>query len=349
MKPNYRANAINLIYYFVILGFIAFIAACGSNGDGASPTSVTKANAPQLTEPAKHGGGIGWGNDKCYLCHPIPELKDIHKFSPTLGTSFTKLSDSDTGVCLYCHGTNGLTNITADTYQCTVCHKNSSIVSSADMFDGSNMHDVNGDGTLNNADCIKCHSFSDMNGTMDVNVDLSKSTATYTDATDFCLTCHDGNGGFGITPPVLTYDTDTTNIFDSFVGVGSTTTEMQSTADIHGHGIGATPAFGEFRGSYSNNMVVPCLSCHKVHTSNNVYLITESGSTATLADADAKAASVSVTDNNFTQLCAVCHRSADGAPTDNGLQEVTHTSTSSSTCTNCHYHGAGHGTTSGLF
>lgn len=350
MKPNYKKNYVTLIYYFVALGFIVFIAACGSNGDSKSPVSSAKANAPQLTSPTAHGGGIGWQQKECFLCHPNNELKGIHSFSPTLGDSFTKLGDTETGVCLYCHGSNGLTGITADTYECTRCHENSSIVASADMFGGANMHDVNQDGKLSNADCVTCHSFSDMNGTMDVNVDLSKSTSTYADATDFCLNCHDGNGAYGMMPPVLTYDTETTNIFDSFVGTGSTDADKLATADIHGHGVGATQTFGEFRGTYSNNMVVPCLSCHRAHTSDNSYLITESGSTAAYTDAEAKAAKVTVTSNDFTQLCAVCHQTPSGAPTDNGLTSVTHNSTVSSECTDCHYHGAGHGTTnSGLF
>lgn len=90
-------------------------------------------------------------------------------------------------------------------------------------------------------------------------------------------------------------------------------------------------------------MTVPCLDCHLAHASDNPYIITETGATAQMADDAAKEAAVSVTEHNFTELCAVCHMSEDGAPTDNGLLEVVHTSTYSSTCTDCHYHGSGYG------
>lgn len=347
MKKIYKA-----LIYAALLGVIVLTAACGggNSGDGDSPTTEMKGNAPQLTVPENHYGGTAWGNDKCYLCHNIKKLQDIHAYSPKLAKSFGTLSETDIGACLYCHGTNGLTGITTDTYQCMTCHENADIVSSHDMFGGKNMHDFDGDGKIGNSDCVVCHEWSDMDGKIDVNVDFRKSGTDYVTTNDLCLACHDGNGAFGIMPSVLKFDTEVTNIYSTFIGTGSTSAEMKSTADIHGARIGQGQSFGVFRGSYVNDMELPCLSCHQVHSSDNPYLITESGKTAVNADDTAKNATVSVTENNFTELCAVCHMNPSGADTANGLKEVVHTSTYSSNCTDCHYHGAGHGTdVNGLF
>ncbi|MCD8554992.1 cytochrome c3 family protein [Seleniivibrio sp.] len=347
MKKIYK-----VLTYITVLCVIALTVACGggNSGDMDSPLTERTGNAPQLTVPEAHYGGTAWGNDKCYLCHNIKKLQDIHDYSPKLAASFGKVGETDIGACLYCHGTNGIKGITADTYQCLKCHADSDIVSSHDMFGGSNMHDLDGDGKIGNSDCVVCHDWSDMDGTLDLAVDLTQSGTTYASTNNFCLNCHDGNGAFSIMPSYLTFDTEQTNIYATFMGIGSTDAEMKSTADIHGAKVGQGQSFGVFRGTYANDMVVPCLSCHQVHSSDNPYLITESGKTATLADDTAKSASVSVTTNNFSELCAVCHTNDSGADTTNGLKEVVHTSTYSSNCTDCHYHGAGYGTNvNGLF
>lgn len=335
-----------------IMASLALLTACGSSGDGDSPIRDMKGNAPQLTVPKNHNGGSAWGNDKCYLCHNIKKLKDIHAYNNKLADSFDTVSETDIGACLYCHGTNGIQGITADTYQCLTCHADEAVVGkdSANMFHGANVHDFNGDGKIGNSDCVVCHAWSDMNGTIDPTVDFTAGSSAYTDINSVCLNCHDGNGAFGITPPALKFETEITNLFATFKGLGSTESEMKSTADIHGAKVGVGQSFGVFRGTYTNNMELPCLSCHQVHSSDNPYLITESGKNATLADSDAKNATVKVTENNFSELCAVCHTNPAGADAGNGLKEVVHTSTYSSNCTDCHYHGSGSGTDkNGLF
>ncbi|ADD67575.1 hypothetical protein Dacet_0795 [Denitrovibrio acetiphilus DSM 12809] len=339
------------LFYILTLILVSGVIACGGSntGDGASPVDASKGNAPQLIKPSDHGGGFGWENEKCYLCHTVAELEDAHDFSPNLIDSFGKLDSADTGACLYCHGTNGLSGITAESYQCTKCHADSNIVRSADMFKGHNTHDMNGDGEMTNADCVVCHSFSDMNGEIDVSVDFTKGSTAYTDVSSFCLNCHDGNGAFGIMPPALKFDADTTNLYSTYMGVGETESVQRQTADIHGVKNGNGQSFADFRGLYASNTTVSCLSCHKVHTSDNKYLITDSGESADLADAAALGASVSVKDDDFSELCALCHVTVGGSPTDNGLTGVVHSSTYSSKCTDCHYHGAGYGATEDLF
>ncbi|MGD9807943.1 MAG: hypothetical protein AB7E76_07100 [Deferribacterales bacterium] len=343
---------IKVLLFLTLIIVSSILVACGGAnvGDGSSPTRVTKSTAPQLLEPDDHAGGYGWENDKCFLCHPVVQLQDIHSFSEPLGDSFAKVGDDDIGACLYCHGSNGLSGITADTYQCVTCHQNSSIVSKAGMFSGHNMHDLDHDGQISNSDCVICHSFSDMNGVMDLSIDLTAGGTAYNDTNDFCLACHDGNGAFGVTPPALSVETEVNNIYATYMGVGDTAAAQKLTADIHGIKDGNGQSFADFRGLYAANTTVSCLSCHQVHSSDNEYLITESGESADLADEAALNAHVSVIDSDFSELCALCHATAGGGDTANGLTEVVHTSTYSSNCISCHYHGAGYGaSTADLF
>lgn len=333
------------IYILILITVFAAVSACGSNsGDPESPLRESKSSAPQLLTPGDHAGGYGWDNENCFLCHPVKQLNDIHDYSDSLGASFSKIDADDIGGCLYCHGSNGIENVTAETYDCMVCHENSSIVDTYGMFAGTHQHDVDGSGEMDSADCVVCHSFSDMNGEIELAIDFTKSGTDYADTSDFCLTCHDGNGAFGVMPPALAFEQTETNIYSTYKGTGATAGTQMLTADIHGIKNGDNVGFGELRGDYEPGTEVACLDCHQVHASANPYLITETGSSAELTDDTAQAASVSVTENNFTELCAVCHTNENGAPTDNGLNEVVHTSTYSGTCTNCHYHGAGFGT-----
>ncbi|QAR32572.1 hypothetical protein EP073_03870 [Geovibrio thiophilus] len=333
------------IYCIVSLMILASAAACGSNSSSNSSAQKNAIGIPQLTDSKSHSG---WEREDCSLCHPSNQLDEIHSYNPALADSFKKVDADDIGACLYCHGTNGIKGVTAESYQCTLCHADPSVVASASLFGGhATMHDLDGDGKIGNSDCVICHQYTDMNGAVNFARDFRQSTETYTSATDFCLTCHDGNGAFGITPPVLAFDGDFTNIFDTFRGIAGQTL----TADIHGAKDGLGQTFGQFRpgASYTSAMEIGCTQCHEVHTSDNSYLITRFGESAEDADADALDASVSVTGNNFTELCALCHMSPDGAITGNGLQEVVHPSGYDSNCTNCHYHGAGYGDKTNLF
>jgi len=314
----------------------------GDGGDSSSPGLVVGSmTIPQLVEPTSHGDGTGWKNDQCFLCHPISSLKDIHSYNKKLGESFEKVGENNTGVCFYCHGNNGLDVNTID-YECTLCHENSNIVNSADQFVGIYKHDLTRNGVLGNDDCVICHEISDMNGKIEVGVDFRQSDLNdYKDITDFCLNCHNSYGAFGVKPSELKYDKDFKDIYSTYMGVGSTEEEKKRTADVHGFKDGVPMSFGVFRGEYDYNMEVPCISCHDVHTSDNPYLITQSGAKAELSDKAGKNAEVKVVGNNFSELCAVCHTNPAGNTLPNGLQEVVHTSPYSSNCVECHYHGAG--------
>ncbi len=326
----------------LILIFSFLLISCGGSDNEDSPRLSGSFNPPQLTESTKHYGGQAWESAECFNCHPLSNLDDAHSYNSNLADSFSKVSENDTGVCLYCHGNNGLKNLTAEDYQCELCHENEQIVSSANMFNGVLNHDLNADGFLSNIDCLICHKRSDMNGTVDFSIDFTQSDSDYTNVSDFCLTCHDANGAFEILPPALQFNNDAKNILDTYLGMGTTETEKKSTADVHGAADGVPMSFGTFRGDYDFNMQISCLSCHEVHTSDNKFLIAEDGSNAYLTDSTAKSADIMVFNNNFSEFCALCHTNDNGSIAGNGLKEVVHDSPVSTNCTECHYHGAGY-------
>jgi predicted CXXCH cytochrome family protein len=347
-----RSNAVKRFFHYILCFMILIaVAACGGGlKDGKSVYNPDKGNVPQLTVDSHKGGNE---QRNCFVCHSGKTLRDKHEYNKKLANSFNFLgqSETDTGVCLYCHGENNVIEvITDDSYKCTFCHANPKIVASATLFDGHmQAHAFNGSGKLNNSDCMTCHEFSDMDGNIRYDIDFTKSGTTYASSTEFCLYCHDGSGAFGIAPSnELKFDADFTNIHDTYKGLGGNA----FTADIHGAKDGRTglgQPFGEFRGTYEGSMEISCLSCHEVHTSTNSYMITRFGDSAELADDTARNAQVSVHGNNFTELCALCHYTPGGIPTDNGLVEVRHGSEYDSDCTKCHYHGAGYGDKTDLF
>lgn len=340
-----RSNAVKKLFYSALCFFVlTAVSACGGGlKDGDSVYVAGKGTVPQLKVESHKGG---YGQKNCFTCHSGQTLDKAHRYNTSLAKSFNSLATDDTGVCMYCHGSNGVT-VTVEEYQCIYCHANPSIVASANLFDGHmQAHAFNGSGSYTNSDCVTCHKFSDMDGNVNYSIDFQSGT-TFTNSTDVCLYCHDGSGAFGQKPGDLKFDTDFNNIHDTYKGLGG----QAITADIHGAKDGKGQSFGEFRpgSTYTSGMEVPCLACHEVHTSDNSYMITRFGDSAELADDAARNAQVSVEGNNFTQLCALCHYTPGGITTDNGLVEVDHLSGYSSNCTDCHYHGAGYGDKTDLF
>jgi len=332
---------IRFVYYALIL-FLVYGCGGSNTSDKASPVWPDESfNPPRLVDSTAHGAGVGWGKSNCISCHPYTFLKTAHKYSPSLGESFEKVGADNTGVCLYCHGSNGIENLTADNYQCVLCHTENGVLHDGVKSSGAYKHDVNSDGIFNNADCLDCHKTSDMNGILKPDIDFDMIFNDIKTVNDFCLKCHGFDGFNGIYGPQLIFEKDFLNIEETFIGRYLD----NSTADVHGYGIGHKTSAGTFRGNYKNNMVIPCISCHEVHTSKNPYLIAESGKNAVYSDDEGKNAVISTTEENFTELCAVCHTSPEGIDTpttNNGLKEVYHSGPFSNNCTECHYHGAGY-------
>lgn len=338
-KRLMEGDVAKILYPIIFLVTILFIISCGSSGgDHPSPTySDNNFVAPQLVSPASHAGGIGWNKSNCIQCHTADKIKAIHSFNPNLYESFKSIGFDHIGACLYCHNTNGL-SVSDESYECILCHTDRFATKSPLDLNKKNIHDVNGDKKFTDSDCLICHKSSDMNGKFNPAVDFNFQM-NFTSTTELCLNCHSPSGYSGIVPPPLKYESVISTIYETFKGVGGNL----DMADVHGYGIGVGQRFAVFRGSYTNGMIVDCISCHTPHASKNSYLIVENGQSAILTDFAAKQASVTVNDNNFSELCAVCHKSnKDNAPLlSNGLEEVVHDSPYSDNCTDCHFHGAG--------
>jgi len=354
------------------LALLLALSACGSSspeGSGDSPAGAIAASI--FTNSLQHAGGQGWKRVDCFACHPMLSLAANHRRVPRIWDSLNTLGTDAQDACMACHGTNGLAPEAGGVKRCLICHGRADIFpptafGDAAMFSKAKIHDITGSGTLDDAVCIVCHDRSDMNGTIDPAVDLTNfGGLTYSGTNDFCLSCHDTNGAAGIVPPRLIFDNLTfldnlliddgfADIKSTFFGVGTTEADKLLTSDIHGKKIGATPQFGIFRAGYTNEMILPCLACHDPHSSGNLYLITESGASAStlLTDPEerqtVRQATVAVTQYRFNQLCALCHTNfpedeAAAANAGNGLKEIVHKGFSFGDCTDCHFHGAGYG------
>lgn len=356
--------------------FLIACAGCGGSSSGSGFGSPSGAvSAPLLRNSSQHAEGQGWRRTDCFICHPLVKLADIHKRRPAVANSLNALGVNAVQACMACHDTNGLSAEEGGIRRCLICHGDadvwsktaSSLAVSSGDFQKTNQHDITGSGTLNDAACITCHAWSDMNGVFDLSVDLTNFGTSYAAVNDFCLSCHDVNGAAGIVPPSLASNpyldparTIFTDISRTFLGSGATEADRKSTADIHGFADGGPQLFAFFRTGYSNGMVLQCTECHFVHSSVNPYLITETGNNPLFtpagilgvaprldpSDPDYAAvtqAQVRVTTNRFNQLCAVCHTNPAGDDAGNGLKEVAHRGFTLTDCTDCHYHGAGYG------
>lgn len=340
------------------------LSACGgssSASDSYQPSGAIE--APRLLFSTAHGGGQGWGQAKCFTCHPMSKVENAHVRVPVIRDSLVRLSAKIGGeadrACLACHDTNGLDPVASR--ECLICHGDNDIVAGARMFSGAHQHTITkiGGSAQRDADCIICHERSNMDGVFERDVDLTRfSGSSNAWINDFCLACHDVSGAAGILPPPLRFPEPPeeplsfSDLSRTFLGAGTTDAERQATADFHGFGRGTDPAtkpilFGgnTYRPGYDQHDHSPlaCTDCHLVHASSNPYLITDSGARASMLDQDepARNAGVAVTERNFEQLCAVCHTNPEGVEVGNGLQAHLHFTGYTGDCVSCHFHGAG--------
>lgn len=346
------------------------VGACGGSSSPASDDYDPPGTgvAPRLLNSTDHGGGQGWAQSSCLTCHRMERVTELHVEVPNIRDSLVRLKDKVGGEvqrsCLACHDTNGLDPLTSR--ECLICHGDSDILPGAELFKKEHAHSITniGGGTIGDADCVVCHERSNMDGTFDINEDLTrfKAGVAYETINDFCLACHDIDGvslsaDRVILPPKLRFpelpqEPVFTDIKRSFLGAGSTDAEREDTADFHGFRTGTAQEdkpvvyLGEpniYRAGYDADMILQCTDCHLVHTSGNPYLITESADSASeLTDETALGATVSVSERNFEQLCAVCHTHPDGGEVGNSLRGSVHLAGYVGDCVSCHYHGAGY-------
>ncbi|MDF1613883.1 cytochrome c3 family protein [Desulfurivibrio dismutans] len=360
-------NPITLAVLVISAGLL--LAACGGSSSAAKDDYDPPGTgvAPRLLSSDDHAGGLGWGRKDCLTCHPMERVEAMHAEMKGIADSLVRLADRVGGdvqrSCLACHDTNGLDPVQGR--ECLICHGNSGVMAGAGQFKKEHAHTIThiGGNALRDVDCVVCHERSNMDGTFDLNDDLTRFRAgvSYDSINDFCLTCHDFDGVStpvgDIIPPPLRYPELPqapvyTDLQRSFMGAGSTDAERRATADIHGFRSGTSQADkpvvsaglpNVYRAGYEAGMVLSCTDCHFVHSSGNPYLITERADTAgELTDAAVLSSSVAVSERNFEQLCAVCHTHEQGGDVGNGLRGSLHFAGYVGDCVSCHYHGAGY-------
>ena len=314
-----------------LLLFCCLLMACGGGGDSASGTA-----ADGLILTAAHGDrGTAWGLANCDSCH---SLAVMHRDTTAAIRNSVRAQGYDT--CMGCHGSNGTTL----SRPCVVCH-NDQALPDVPPLDGQHSHRfvVDSRGGMSDTHCLTCHYASDMNGEIDVNVDLTLftdangSNTPYATATDFCLRCHNRDRqqpGFEITG---------TSFDDPLIAIEDDYRHF----DYHGWRDGSGQGtYSGLRAGYDYSSLVVCSDCHAMHGTDNEQLIIDSSAKGVSVAADSAVTLTPRTvfvgaDGDYAQLCVLCHRMEitldDGAVnTGNGLSGV---HAVGEDCRPCHTHG----------
>jgi hypothetical protein len=285
-----------------------------------------------------HGGdGSAWGNKHCDSCHL---LNFIHQ--KTTVTLRNIVREKSYASCSGCHGNNGTDN----KRQCIICH-NSSDLPYASRQSGDNSHNfINPDQSsenlsLNDTNCLTCHSASNMNGVFELNIDLTLfkdkygHKSVYKQSSEFCLACHNRDhqqAGFEMSQE---------NYRDPLIAME----DNYHFIDKHGIAKGSGQrTYSGLRADYNYPAIVACTDCHAMHGTHNDKLIIAnayhgaSGLSSQIKDQDI---SIKSRNGQFAQLCVICHdmdflvEDAD-IDTGNSLRGVHQ---ASGLCLECHRHG----------
>ncbi len=289
----------------------------------------------QLLLTERHGGdGSAWGNENCSACH---FSRSIHRDAPAIRGIVRDVGfDSCTG----CHGQNGTDAIR----RCTICH-NADRLPRSPIQEGIETHDFSVDEqhVLADEQCLICHQSSDMDGTFEADIDLTRYqnqfnrfSVPYRNGVEFCLSCHnreDQIPGFEMQPRFLRDPLVTIN--DSYRHI-----------DFHGfvRGSGDRIYAGLRAGSYQYGDLVECTDCHAMHGTHNKKLIvdrTDAGMVGLDPAIRNQPVFINVERGDYSQLCVTCHSmnvivefGADD--TGNGLSGVHEVGID---CRICHVHG----------
>jgi cytochrome c553 len=283
-----------------------------------------------------HGdNGLAWGLEVCSACHA---LTVIHQGASQIVRKMVREKGFDS--CSGCHGSNG----TSAPRQCLICH-NDTDLPGAPYLDGSHSHNFfhPQDAGLKDSDCLVCHLASDMNGSFDLNLDLtilpdtSGLSSAYLTQADFCLRCHNRDHqqpgyemqGDDYTDPLIALEDDYRYI------------------DYHGRRDGSGEGtYHGLRSGYRYPQLLECSDCHALHgTSNQKLIIDNSVKGASMLDGEQfllNTFPIAVTEQgDYSQLCVVCHQMTatvdeGDLDTGNGLSGV---HLVGQDCRPCHTHG----------
>ncbi len=317
---------------WLMLWLCLLMAACGSD----ERTSVSTTRPGGLLLDTRHGDdGLAWGLAECDACHA---LSVIHQESSA--TIRDLVRDKGYATCTGCHGDNG----TGATRQCRICHNETDLPGSP-YLDGHQAHSfVNSDAaSFNDQACLVCHTYSDMNGQWDLNLDLTPlpdaqgQKSAYLSEADFCLRCHNRDhqqAGYEIAD--RDYNDPLVALEDDYRYV-----------DYHGwrDGSGERTYHG-LRDGYGYPQLLACSDCHALHgTLNDKLIIDRSDKGARQLRGEpflSRVYPVTVGQNgDYAQLCVLCHQMSDSVDegaidSGNGLSGV---HLVGEDCRPCHTHG----------
>ena len=278
----------------LVAGALLVTAGCGGGGGIAEPDihyrdfgiNVAKRSAPYLT-PENHEEG--WGENDCLACHQnfkhtmaTPDMP-ADKYQALIETALEKVGEKNSIlVCSACHGTNGVENVKRN---CLVCHDSFERLHFYKGTSGrKHFHDFNGNGKIDDFDCVVCHWQPDMDGIVEPDTDFGKIGGTgKRNSQDLCLTCHsntwnsvrealladtngDGKPDARISPEKSPADVGTPWNSSDYHGANSFTNSTKSFKPVN--------LSGELL-FYTGHESLECVTCHNPHASNNDNLIIE--------------------------------------------------------------------------
>ena len=314
-----------LLLCFLLLLLTACDSSTNTNSDSSSDTDL-------LLDTTHGGGGAAWGLINCDACHAIAF---IHQNEDSIRGI---VIDNGFDTCTGCHGSNG----TDAQRQCIICH-NEKDLPDAPVQSGGHKHDfvAAADNLLQDKQCLDCHYASDMDGTFEINRDLTRYpdangvNSPYASGADFCLRCHNRDhqqADF----PITDKDFD-----DPLIAIEDAYTLVDKHGEINSAGTGT---YAGLRTDYSYGSRVECTDCHAMHGTDNIKLfIDQSDKGSSKLDPAIRDLpySVQISGDDYSQLCVLCHdmetlQDQGDVDTGNGLSGVHITGDS---CVECHSHG----------
>jgi len=244
---------------------------------------VSERAAPYLT-PENHKSG--WGKKDCLLCHQNfkhtmgTKLYSPEEYQKLIENAVDKVGVSNAiRVCSACHGANGVTDFGGRA--CLVCHDNMNLMH---FYKGTSsrtrsFHDFNGNGKIDDFDCVVCHWQPDMDGLVELDTDFAEfNGAPVSSIEQFCLECHSSN--WNVLKDENLADTKGYGTPDAKVDTAEIPAPVDYASDAHGENSGNATEFKDISLDgmllfYQGHSALACVVCHNPHASNNDDLIVE--------------------------------------------------------------------------